>query len=123
MKSRHYIFGEGECSGSSGEAWRRVLGDAHALGQDDAEAIKKRGLGVVGVSDTSQTDLAVRCGRQDDVVRLDAGKLFEDRARRVSEAGALLPHLQALPQHKGEEADEDVGPGRDLRAGARSDGR
>src|ERR1700722_18680156 len=101
MKSRHYIFGEGECSGSSG--------DAHALGQDDAEAIKKRGLGVVGVSDTSQTDLAVRCGRQDDVVRLDAGKLFEDRARRVSEAGALLPHLQALPQHKGEEADEDVG--------------
>ena len=30
-------------------------------------------------------------------------------ARRVSETGALLPHLEALPQHEGEEAHEDVG--------------
>jgi hypothetical protein len=40
---------------------------------------------------------------------LDAGKLFEDRARRVAEARALLPHLEALPEHEGEEANEDVG--------------
>ncbi len=36
-------------------------------------------------------------------------QLFEDRSRRVSETEALLPHLEALPQHEGEEADEDVG--------------
>ena len=29
-------------------------------------------------------------------------------ARRVSEAGAALPHLEALPQDEGEKADEDV---------------
>ena len=72
-----------------------MLSDAHALGQDDAEAVEQRGLGGVGLGDTAQADLAVRCGRQHDIVRLDAGKLFEDRARRVAEAGALLPHLEA----------------------------
>ena len=83
--------------------------EAHALGQHDAEAIEKRGLGGVGLGDATQADLAVCCGRQDDVVGLDAGKLFEDGARRVAEARARLPHLEALPQHEGEEADEDVG--------------
>ena len=39
----------------------------------------------------------------------DAGKLFEDGPRRVAEARALLPHLEALPEHEGEEANEDVG--------------
>ena len=33
----------------------------------------------------------MRRGRQNDVVGLDAGKLFEDGPRRVSEARALLP--------------------------------
>ena len=42
-------------------------------------------------------------------MRLDAGKLFEDGPRRVAEARALLPHLEALPEHEGEEANEDVG--------------
>jgi hypothetical protein len=42
-------------------------------------------------------------------VRLNACELFEDGTCRVSEAGALLPHLEALPQHEGEEAHEDVG--------------
>ncbi len=51
----------------------------------------------------------MRRGRQDDIVGLGARKLFEDRARRVAEARALLPHLKALPEHEGEEANEDVG--------------
>jgi hypothetical protein len=50
----------------------------------------------------------MRCCRQDDVVGLNAGELFQDRARGVSEAGAALPHLQALPQNEGEEANQDV---------------
>src|SRR5258708_39559346 len=48
------------------------------------------------------------CRRQDDVVRLNAREFFEDRARGVSETGAALPHLEALPQDEGEKADEDV---------------
>jgi hypothetical protein len=39
---------------------------------------------------------------------LDACEFFEDRAWRVSEAGAALPHLEALPQHEGKKAYEDV---------------
>jgi hypothetical protein len=35
-------------------------------------------------------------------------ELFEDGARGVAEARALLPHLEALLQHEGQEADEDV---------------
>ena len=86
-----------------------VFRGTHALGQDDAEAVKKRGLSGVGLGDAAQADLAARCGRQDDVVGLDARKLFEDCARRVSKARALLPHLEALPEHEGEEANENVG--------------
>ena len=41
---------------------------AHALGQDNAEAIKKRGLGLIGLSDAAQADLAMGYGRQHDVV-------------------------------------------------------
>ena len=80
----------------------------HALGQTEAEAIEQRGLSGIGLSDAAQADLAVGCGRQDDVVRLDAGELVEHGAREVAQAGALLPHLEALPQHEGEEADQDV---------------
>jgi hypothetical protein len=47
--------------------------------------------------------------RQNHVVRLDALELFEQRARRLTQPGALLPQLERLPQHKGEEAHEDVG--------------
>ena len=50
----------------------------------------------------------MRRGRQNDVVGLDAGKLFEDGPRRVPEARALLPHFETLPEHEGEEANEDV---------------
>lgn len=51
----------------------------------------------------------MRCGGQDDVVRLDADEFVEHGARGVAEARALLPHLETLPQHEGEEADQDVG--------------
>ena len=47
-------------------------------------------------------------GRQYDVMRLNACQLFENSARRISEAGTLLPHLEALPQHEGEKANQDM---------------
>jgi hypothetical protein len=53
------------------------LGDAHSLWQGDAETIKQSGLGGVWPSDAAQVDLAVCCGWQDDIVGLDARKLFK----------------------------------------------
>jgi hypothetical protein len=96
-------------SGSEHEGRQFLLGKAHALGQDDAEAVEQRRLSRIGLGYASQADLAMRRGRQHDVVRLDPRQLFENGTRRVSKAGALLPHLQAFPQHEGEEANEDVG--------------
>jgi hypothetical protein len=37
-------------------------------------------------------------------VTLDLNAFFEDRTWRVSKPDPLLPHLEALPQHEGEEA-------------------
>lgn len=42
-------------------------------------------------------------------MRLNAREFFEDGARGIPQAGALLPHLEALPQHEGKETDEDMG--------------
>ena len=42
--------------------------EAHAFGQDDAEAVEEGGLGGVGLGDATQSDLAVRRGRQSCVV-------------------------------------------------------
>ena len=36
-------------------------------------------------------------------------ELLEDCSRGISQAGALLPHLEALPQDEGEKAHEDMG--------------
>jgi hypothetical protein len=47
-------------------------------------------------------------GWQYDVVRLNSGELLEHGARGISETGALLPHLEALPQHESEEANQDM---------------
>src|SRR6185437_8135620 len=66
------------------------------------------GLSRIGLRDASQTDLPVHCGRQHDNVRLNASQLLEDGARRASEPGALLPHLETLPSNEGEKANEDV---------------
>ena len=70
---------------------------------------KECGLGGVGLGDAAQPDLIVGSCRQHDVVRLNSCELFEYRAWEVAKPGALLPHLQALPQHESEEAHEDVG--------------
>jgi hypothetical protein len=106
-KSAQHLL-EWSTSSAVCEAGQFLFQQARALGLDDAEAVEKRGLSGVGLSDATQSDLTMRCGRQADVVGLDAGKLFEDGLRRVSEARALLPHLEALPEHEGEEANEDV---------------
>ena len=53
--------------------------------------------------------MAVCRSRQHNVVGLDARKLLEDCSRGISQAGALLPHLEALPQDEGEKAHEDMG--------------
>ena len=86
-----------------------MFGEAHALWQDDAEAIEECGLGGIGLGDAAQPDLIVGSCRQHDVVRLNSCELFEYRPWGVAKPGALLPHLQALPQHESEEAHEDVG--------------
>ena len=63
----------------------------------------------VGLCDTAQAELSVRCGRQHNIMRLDARKLFQDGARRIAQARALLPHLQGLPEDEGKETNEYVG--------------
>ncbi len=95
-------------SGADCESGKRAIFDAHALGQDDTESIEECGLCGVRLGDAAQANLAVRRGRHDDVVGLNARQLFEDGARRVAEACTLLPHLEAFPQHEGEEANENV---------------
>ena len=96
-------------SGAASEVRQFAVVEAHALWQHDAEAIEERGLRGIRLGDTAQANLAMRRGRQHDVVGLDARQFFEDGTRRVSEPGALLPHLQTLPHHEGEEAHQDVG--------------
>jgi len=92
-----------------GERRQFVVGEAHALGQDDTEPSEKCGLSGVWLSDAAQTNLTVGFGRQDEDVRLNVCEFFEDRAWRVPKPSALLPHLEALPQHEGEEAHQDMG--------------
>jgi hypothetical protein len=90
------------------ESWQVVLGETHAFRQDDAETIEESGLGRVWSGHTAQTNLAARCGRQDDVLGLDALEFFHNGARGIAETCAALAHLQALPQHEGKKADEDM---------------
>lgn len=85
-----------------------LLGEAHSLWQDNAETIEQGGLRRVWLGHTAQANLAMRCGRQNDVLGLNAFEFFQDDARRITETCAALPHLQALPQHEGEKADEDM---------------
>ena len=63
------------------------------MGRTMPRRSRSAGLGGVGMRHAAQANLAVRCGRQDDVVRLDARKLLEDGSGRVSKACALLPRL------------------------------
>ena len=106
-KSRHYISGSVSSGGQTRRQHEVIRADA--LGQDDAEASEECRLGVVRLRDATQSDVAHRGCRQNDIVGLDACQFLEDGPRRITETGALLPHLQGLPQDEGEEADGDVG--------------
>src|SRR5436309_15434720 len=79
--------------GSDGERERQIeIVGPHALGQDDAQPIEQKRLGVVGLSDAAQADLGVCRGGQDDVVRLDASELIEHGARLVADGqGSTRP--------------------------------
>src|SRR6202045_2861328 len=85
-----------------------MLGEAHSLWQDDTETIEESGLCRVWLGHATQTNLAMRCGWQNDVLGLNAFEFFQDDARGIAETGAALPHLQALPQHEGKKTDEDM---------------
>ena len=60
--AQHFV----EDGGSGGGCGGRQLpfGQSHALGQDDAEAVKQGGLGGVWLGDAAQTNVSVRLGRQ-----------------------------------------------------------
>jgi len=105
-KSRHYI--SDPRSVVRGERGKLLLVEPHALWQHETEAIEQRGLGGVGLGDAAQAEQTLRRGGQHHVVRLDARQLLQDGPRRVAQTSAALPHRQALPQHEGEEADENV---------------
>src|SRR6476646_7167695 len=109
-------------SGAGCEYRQFVFGDAHTLGQDNAEAVEECSLGDIRLRHAAQANLALCCGGQDHIMRLNTCEFFKDRSRRVSEARMLLPHLEALPQHEGDSR-PGYGPERDPRADARSDVR
>src|SRR5260370_18093235 len=95
-------------SGAGGEGRSLVLGEAHGQWQDDGEAVEESGLCGIGLGDATQTYLAVGGGWQHDIIRLNARELFEHGSWGIAETSAALPHLEALPQHEGEKADEDM---------------
>ena len=74
------------------------------------EAIEQHRLRLVGADDAAQAKLATGVVSQGehDIGALDAADLLEDRARAIAEPGAPLPLLERLPQHVGQEADQDV---------------
>ena len=86
---------------------RFLFRQAHALGQDDAEAVEKGSLAEVGFGDAAQADQGLWRGRQDDVVGLNARQLFEDGAWGVQDR-ALLRISRGLFTDEVEKADEDV---------------
>jgi len=64
-----------------------VFGEAHSLGKGDAEPVKKRDLGGIGLGDAAQPDPTVRGGRQHDVVGQNARELLEHGARQGRSGG------------------------------------
>src|SRR2546426_11059518 len=91
--------------GGSGDRQRH----AQALREVEAEPVEEGSLGGVRAHHAAQAQLAAVLGRQDDVCALNTPEFIEDRARTPAEARASLPLLERLPQHVGEETDEDVG--------------
>ena len=84
--------------------------EAQPLGQAQAESIEQGGLGTIGTDDAAQAQLAIWLagGGQDDVGALDGAEFLKNGPWAVAEAGAALPLLERLPQHVGQEADQDV---------------
>jgi hypothetical protein len=68
-------------SGAERQGYLIEFGKAHAFWQDDAGSVEERGLCGIGLGDAAQTDVAMGCGWQDDIVGLDAGEVT---ARTVS---------------------------------------
>src|SRR5712691_6191558 len=91
--------------GGSGDGRRH----AEALGEVEAEPVEQGGLHGVRAHDAAEAKLSTILGGQHDVGALNTAQFVEDRARTLPEAGQALPLLQRLPQHVGQEADEDVG--------------
>jgi hypothetical protein len=79
--------------GSGAEGGGRIeVGAAHALGQDDAEAVEKGGLGGIGLGDAAQADIAmVGVGKTTswDWMRASSSSTVRGELPRP----ALLPHL------------------------------
>jgi hypothetical protein len=73
------------------ESWQVLLGKAHSLWQNDAETAEQSGLCGVWLGHAPQANLAMRCGRQDDVLGLNAFEFLQDGAWRIAETCAALP--------------------------------
>ena len=82
------------------ESGQILLGQAHALWQRDAEAIEESGLGWVWLGYATQANLSVRCGRQDDVLGLNAFEFFQNDTWRIAETCTALPHLEVFHSTK-----------------------
>ena len=71
------------------ESGQLPLGEAHALWQGDAETIEESGLGGVWLGDSTQANLPVLCGRQDDVLGLNAFELFPMNGALIDKFASL----------------------------------
>src|SRR5271166_2922336 len=92
-KSRHYTLEQNSRSSADGEPWEGWFGEAHPLRQGNPEPVEQCGLSGIGLGYAAQTNLAVSCGGQHDIVRLNACEFVEHGARGIAQTGALLPHL------------------------------
>src|SRR2546427_3067739 len=81
-----------------------------ALREAPPEPIEQDRLGLVRTDHAAETERARRLSgeRQHHVGALDASQFVEDRPWAVAEPGLRLPLLEGLPEHVGQEADEDV---------------
>jgi hypothetical protein len=81
-----------------------------ALGELQAEPLEQGCLGALGAHHAADAQLTAGLlgQRQDHIGTLDAAQLIQNGARTVAQAGTGLPLLQGLPQHVGQEADQDV---------------
>jgi hypothetical protein len=85
----------GSGSGADCEERRVVFGEAHALGQDYAEAVKKRGLSGVGLGDATQSDLPCVA-----VGRTTSWDWMRASSSRIAPASCRGPRAAATSQGK-----------------------